>query len=316
MCALKASQKSGIHTFKASNGWVEKLLCRFPVQPSFRLRGKGDNVTPSGHAARMELICSSSTTYTRVEDVLPHGAKPYVSSWCRGSECCAWYRLEIALTECFIGDGNHSFPVYEIVNAQNITCWRDQRFIHHNKHYWSQSNDWIDIKGPEVWIKRWYEEVKKLSDGPWSLIMGNCGGHEVDVTLSGVHNEFKPPRTAAMHQPLELGLIEHEKILINLIYLRKKLHIMQHRRATNQVFRCYMGAGKWGVHEGQQPHLGDAMELFDASWRTLSRIALDQEKVCEDSHVQHLRSLLSTHDLYEDEPIDLTTRDSIGSRSG
>ena len=57
----------------------------------------------------------------------------------------------------------------------------------------------------------WYEEVKKLSNGPRLLVMDKCGGQDLSITLYGVRIEFFPPLNTTKHQPLDLGLIASAK---------------------------------------------------------------------------------------------------------
>ena len=82
------------------------------------------------------------------------------------------------------------------------------------QNYCPQSNGWMDSKGFLQWINTWYEEVKKLSTGPWLLLMDNCGGQELSITLDGVRIEFLSSRSTTKHHPLDLGLIVSAKNVI------------------------------------------------------------------------------------------------------
>ena len=91
-------------------------------------------------------------------------------------------------------DSNHSFPVHNIAQSINIVCFRQQRFNYLKKFYHPQQNGWMDSDGFNKWIQNWYREVKEKSDGPWLMILDNCGDHEIDFRLPGVRFEFLPPR--------------------------------------------------------------------------------------------------------------------------
>ena len=54
--ARKEAGTQGILNFYASRGWAEKSLHRSPVQPSFRLHGKGDMTLPTDQAERMQEL--------------------------------------------------------------------------------------------------------------------------------------------------------------------------------------------------------------------------------------------------------------------
>lgn len=49
--------------FKASNGWLERYLRRTPVQPCYKLRGKGNPTIPPCHNSRMDEIRSTASQY-------------------------------------------------------------------------------------------------------------------------------------------------------------------------------------------------------------------------------------------------------------
>ncbi len=122
----------------------------------------------------------------------------------------------------------------------------------------------MDSNGFDHWIKWWYNEVRSRSNGPWLLIMDNCGRHELDCTLPGVKIELLPPRCTAKYQPLDLGLIGHGKIRYRYLLLRMTLEVMM-QRASHQR----LGVG--GIEQGCLPHAGDAIRLFDEAWSETAR---------------------------------------------
>ena len=73
--------------------------------------------------------------------------------------------------------------------------------------------------------------MKEKSDAPWLMILDNCGGREMDVSLPGVRFEFLPPRSTAKYQPLNLGLIAHRKIRYRSILLRYVILMIEARAA-------------------------------------------------------------------------------------
>ena len=141
-------------------------------------------------------------------------------------------------------------PVSYIRTAARPNCFNDSRFASCKKQYWSQSKGWMDSKGFDHWIHSWYEEVKKLSPGPWLLLMDNCGGHELTISLEGVRIEFLPPRSTTKHQPLDLGLIGCAKIRYRSKLLSATLDILELRRnggysfLTNNI-KWEVGITRW-----------------------------------------------------------------------
>ena len=61
---ILAARNLGITTFKASAGWMMRFLRRSSVQPSFRLRGKGDSFLPVVHAEYISSLQETRAQYS------------------------------------------------------------------------------------------------------------------------------------------------------------------------------------------------------------------------------------------------------------
>ena len=129
------------------------------------------------------------------------------------------------------------FPVSYIGTASKPKCLTDPRFAPMRQQYWSQANGWMANKGFEHWIQQWYDHVKKLSTGPWLLLMDNCGAHETIMNLDRVRIKFLPPRSTMKHQPLDLGSIATAKIRYRSKLLSAILDVMELKRNTNYTFK-------------------------------------------------------------------------------
>lgn len=88
-------------------------------------------------------------------------------------------------------------PIRYTGEAATPKCFK----IHPNakKHYSSQASAYMDENQFELWLLWWHSEVTLLSHGPCLLVLGNCGGHDTGLSLPGVHIQFLPPRTTAVH---------------------------------------------------------------------------------------------------------------------
>ena len=132
----------------------------------------------------------------------------------------------------------------------------------------------MDSDGFEYWLQIWYNTVKSMSEGPWCLIMDNCGGHEVTIEYDKLTIIYLSPGSTAKHQPLELGLISHAKIRYRSALLSATLDIIEQRRSSDIVFPSTSGNGKYGVREGHVPHVADAVEIFNKAWSSTKRITI------------------------------------------
>ena len=203
--ARKEAETRNILNFNASRGWVEKFLRRSPVQPSFRLRGKGDVTLPTDHAERMREIREITSQYClkNIWNMDESGLfflngprRSYLTNNENRSETrgagLQTYKQRVSIVMAVNADGSHSFPVHFIGQSTNPICFLQQRFVYLKQFYYSEQNGWMDNNGFKKWIEIWYREVKERSDGPCLMILNNCGGHELDFSLPGVRFEFLP----------------------------------------------------------------------------------------------------------------------------
>ena len=60
---LRAAEKSNKTRFRASNGWLRRLLRRSSFQSSFKFQGKGGNALPASTKDKMAVIRDITSTY-------------------------------------------------------------------------------------------------------------------------------------------------------------------------------------------------------------------------------------------------------------
>ncbi len=331
-CASKAAQRAEITGFKASNGWMQNFLRRTPVQPSFKLHGKRNSELPATAEEKMKQIRQTlanydiSNIYNMDESGLFYRMGPS-RSYLDGNEdrretrgtSMQKHKKRVTIVLCVNADGSHNFPVQYIGHSAKPTALKDPRFSALKSQYSSQTNAWMDSNMFTNWIQSWYAEVKKISNGPWCIVMDNCGGHESALSIPGVEIVTLPPRSTAKHQPLDLGLIANAKIRYRSVLLSETINVLQQRRISNSTFPLTSGNGKWGLREGQLPHIGDAIELFNQSWSGVSKTIiikcwLKSECLGED-HTSNLKQKIELLNSDGDVDIDLTVGRSVTSAS-
>lgn len=122
----------------------------------------------------------------------------------------------------------------------------------------------------EEWIHGWYGDVKKVTNGPWLLIIDNWEGKEIHFNLPGVRIVYLPPNTTATYQPLDLGLILKSKIRYRSLMLRACIDCIIRMKTPNYGFKDNSGRGRWWVREGQLPHVADAICILNQFWSCYS----------------------------------------------
>ena len=321
--ALRAATKFNDNSFRASNGWLQKFIRRSAIQRSFKLHGKGGVDLPVDASARMQEIRDITSEYelkniyNMDESALFYRMGPrqtYLTddedrNTTRGTDLQK-HKRRVSIVMCTNADGSHIVPVSYIGAAAKPNCFLDSRFAALMDQYWSQSNGWMDNKGFAHWINEWYKRVQENSEGPWLLLMDNCGGHELTIQLDRVRIEFLPPRSTAKHQPLDLGLIASAKIRYRSKLLSAILDVLELRRNTNHSFKPKSANGKWGIQDGLLPHVGDAIMLFNSAWSMMSRTEVIKCWMKSDClgnmHQGQSTNLLSILQENNDVDIDLT----------
>ena len=204
--------------FKASRRWVEKFIRRNGIQSSIKIHGKDNAKLPEEHRERIEEIKSIATQYklSNIYNQDESGLfyrlcqnRSYLSrseyrSGARGS-CLQKAKQRLTVSFCTNCDGSHRLPIRYIGKSASPNCFKSHPTAKTN--YSSQTNAWMDGKKFKECLLWWFTEVSKVSTGPWLLLLHNCGGHNVGLSLPRVRIEFLPPGTTVVHQSLDMGII-------------------------------------------------------------------------------------------------------------
>ena len=182
----------------------------------------------------------------------PH--QTYLTSSENRREACSTklqkYRRRVSIFMCVNADASDIFPVSYIGTASKPKCFTDPRFAPTRQRYWPQANGRMDNKGFVHWIQQWCKHVQKLSTGPCSLLMDNCGGHDTTMDLAHVPIEFLPPKSTMKHQTLDMGLIATAKKRDKSKLLSAILDIIELKRNINYIFKEKSENGKWRLQDG------------------------------------------------------------------
>eukprot|EP00171_Calliarthron_tuberculosum_P010303 IDg10303t1 len=120
------------------------------------------------------------------------------------------YEQRITTVFCVNAGGSHKLPMRYIGSAVKLACFRDHSTV--PTFYSQQPNAWVDGENFNDCIHWWYSEVKKITVGPWLLILDNCSRNELHYHLSGVRIVYLLPNSTAKYQLPDIGLISQSKI--------------------------------------------------------------------------------------------------------
>ena len=224
------------------------------------------------------------------------------------------HKQRVTIFMCINADGSHAFPVYYAEKAKTAMCLRPSEYKHLQCNYWSQSNGRMDASGFGYWLKIWYAEVRKKSEGPWCLSMDNCGGRAATIAYHRLKVVFLPKKSTAKHQTLDLEIIAHAKIRYGSTLLKFVISVMEKRWLTNEKFHNGSSNGNYGIREGQLPHVADAIVMFNDAWSEVSRVTVLKYWVkiqcLGEQHTQYLNSLIENFTAVDDIDIDRTIPES------
>eukprot|EP00171_Calliarthron_tuberculosum_P023769 IDg23769t1 len=123
-------------------------------------------------------------------------------------------------------------------------------------------------------MKWWYSEFKKRSSGPWLSILDNCGDQDPLISIPDVRIEHLPANTTSTYQLVDLGLIFHAWIRFFSLLLKTTCHIVENKQTEDLDLEETTGRGRWGLWDGQIPHVADAIYLFDEAWKRSSNVSV------------------------------------------
>ncbi len=150
-----------------------------------------------------------------------------------------------------------------IGTSKSPYCFKDHENL--ALRYWSQKSACMDSPGFTDWVHWWSEEVKKVSNGPWLLIMDNFSDRDSLPALHNVKYVFLPENTNATYQPLDEGIISKSKIKCHSKMLHETIDIVSRMQKVNHGFKSTSGNGRWGLQQGQLLQVAYAMRLIDSA---------------------------------------------------
>ena len=161
--ALMTAEALGITRFQASNEWLDCYLLQSPIQPSYKLRGKGDSWLPNNHASAMANVSSVSSQcelrniwnmdesglFFRTGPIRSYLPASESRSQIRGTEF-GKYKDTVAIVLAHNADGQHHKPVAYIGSAKNPRCFGLNRYDSLKTKYRSQENGLTDLMALKI----------------------------------------------------------------------------------------------------------------------------------------------------------------------
>ena len=143
---------------------------------------------------------------------------------------------------------------------------------------------------------------------PKLLITDNYRRKDVNSDIEYVRIVTWLPRTTAKHQPLDIFLIGYCKISYRALLLRATIKTVEARK-EDQINTPKI-RGFHEIRDGQLPHVRDAMDIFNESWRQTKRATIIKcwmkSECLDEEKAQKCESIFKELQNSEDPFIDLT----------
>ena len=274
--------------FKASSGWIEKVLDR-SNKTGISLHGEADDMTAEEREAIMrdwriafhEVIekysIPPSCVYNADQTGLYYQKLPnrvYVDKDAKKTYAGVKQmkdKTRVTLMVCTSADGT-KLPLLIVGKAKTPACFRLRGGRDLPLPYYNQKNAWFDREVTLVWIRRvlWPNHLDKHGDKHCILLLDNCSAHKIDETRlpRKLHIVFLPPNVTNTHQPADMGMIASLKVGYKSKMLMGLLDVFDAEGGFERaaVERARQRPGCRGLAYGGKATLLDAMELLKEIW--------------------------------------------------
>ena len=219
--------------FKASSGWVQKVLRRHG-KVRINLYGDANDMTAGErefimadwHVTFQKLLDKFSIPSSRIYNGDQTGLyyqnlpnRMYVDKDTKHTHAGVKQmkdKTRVTLMVCTAVDGSKVLLAV-VGKPKKPMCFRVQtRNGHPPIPYTNQSNAWFDQEITIWWIRvvLWPYHLKTHGDRACVLLLDNCCAHKVDTARlrSNLHILFLPPNVTNTRQPADMGMIASLKV--------------------------------------------------------------------------------------------------------
>lgn len=216
--AEELAKKLGHDDFKATDGWLSRWKSRHEIKFK-KAHGEKESADVGGAeewklTKLPELLAkfSADDIYNADETGLlyratPNGSLSYKRVALSGSKK-AMDRVTVLC--CSNMSGTDKRKLLVIGKSFKPRCFKGLRMDSLPVVYRANSNAWMTANIFTEWLKDWDKELQPQSRKVL-LLIDNCKPHPRLDCLNNIQMEFLPPRTTALVQPMDMGIIKNLK---------------------------------------------------------------------------------------------------------
>ena len=121
-----------------------------------------------------------------------------------------------------------------------------------------------------MWLHRWYAAVQQRSSGPYLLLLDNFSKHVQLPVFHSVLYWFVLPKTTAVFQSMDQGVIAALKNTFRNILLQELVHAHRGEQARDSEVESSVPTGSSGVRDRCGVNIADGKRMTKAAWEQVT----------------------------------------------
>lgn len=266
--AENLAKKLGHDNFKATDGWLSRWKSRHEIK--FK-RAHGEKDSADGASAELWKSTklpvflenfNADDIYNADETGLYYRATPDGSLTYKHVELSGSKKAmdRVTVLCCSNMSGTDKRKLLVVGKSTNPRCFKGLRMDSLPVVYRANRNAWMTSELFKEWLMVWDKELQRQSRKVL-LLLDNCAAHPQLQCLKNIRQEFLPPRTTALVQPMDMGIIKNLKTVYRARLVNYVLEAIEESSLTS-LSKAIEVSGKVNILQ--------ALTFLADSWRKVS----------------------------------------------
>lgn len=258
--ASKFAQETGVHDFKASNGWLEKFKSRYSISLKALCGEKGRKTKEDYDDFYNDIKTvmsnfSDNNIFNADETALFYKFMPTRTQTRKHRSGSKNYKDRVTILLCCNKDGSEKLPPYIIGKHKSPRAFK--KFDHLAFcQYTHNSSAWMSVVLFNEWLYKINEDMK-IQKRKILILLDNATVHKITSDFSQIDLYYLPKNSTCITQPLDAGIIRSFKAK----YSKHQLeYIDNHLEEFEKAYMAYKSL-----------NLADAISFTYYAWKEVSQ---------------------------------------------